>query len=114
MTEQPLDDIAAAEEDQELMDFVEAQAKERERLVQKQADKYMRKHRREIRRLEKHAEKTLLEGNKEGYIYAIGKLRTLIGKDVSRDVLESLWKTSREQVLTIAHSYAEAKANIGH
>lgn len=67
----------------------------------RRARKILRKHRFELRRLEKHAQKCLLELNKEGYIYAIGKIRTIIRQPLSREQLEELYESSVNTVLSI-------------
>ncbi|AFN37300.1 hypothetical protein VH12019_00333 [Vibrio phage VH1_2019] len=104
------DEIVDVVEDQEVLDYLDELQAQRRALVEKEAHRRIKKNSREIKRLHKHAEKCLIEGNKAGYVYAIGKLRSITGQTVGDDVLETLWKTSREQVLTIARSFAEAKA----
>lgn len=83
---------------------------------QNQIDKhtalFFKKNKRELKRLEEWAKTTLIEGNKEGYIYAIRKLRAVTGKSVSEDVLETLYETSRDEVLKIIRSYSEAKSSL--
>lgn len=107
MTEaQPVNET---EYDQEITDHIEEQANKRKEMVEKLAHKRIKKMSREIKRLEKHAQACLLADNKEGYIYSIGKLRGIINKPVTRDVMESLYKTSREEALKIIASFEAAK-----
>jgi hypothetical protein len=65
----------------------------KEQAVQR-ANKILKKSKRELQRLQKHAEKCLLELNKEGYIYAVGKIRTIIRQPMSDKELEILYETS--------------------
>ncbi|CAM0044558.1 hypothetical protein VPHF86_0098 [Vibrio phage F86] len=101
-----------AETEEERTAIQEMAAAHRQHEIEKEANRRVRKNKREIARLRKHAEACLFSENKEGYIYAIGKLREFTGNPVSRDVLETLWETSHEQVVKIATSFAEAKANL--
>lgn len=79
---------------------------ENEKLTQEQKEfrdrmfkKIFTKNRREITRLEKHAKHCLITNNKDGYIYAIGKLRKIVGKgEIDQQTAESLWLTSKERL----------------
>ncbi|AGB07076.1 hypothetical protein [Vibrio phage XZ1] len=104
------DEIVDVVDDQEVQEYLEQINAQRRALIEKEAKRRIKKNSREIKRLRKHAEKCLIEENKAGYIYAIRKLRSITGQTVGDDVLETLWETSREQVLTIVRSFAEAKA----
>lgn len=64
----------------------------------KQADKILKKNRLELRRLKKQYEDSLLSGNKEMFKYTLAKLRTIYKQQVSEDILEMCWKTSRETI----------------
>lgn len=103
------DEIVNVEEDHELTEMIRGQQELIKAETERRTAKYMKKHAREIKRLRAHGEKCLLEENKEGYIYAIGKLRTLIGKPVTRDVLESMYQTSIDEVLRIIENFQAAK-----
>ncbi len=106
-------EIVDVVEDQEVLDYLETLQNQRRELVEKEAKRRIKKNSREIKRLHKHAEKCLIDDNKDGYIYAIRKLRSITGQNVGDDVLETLWQTSRDQVLTIIRSFAESKATVG-
>ncbi|MGL5582930.1 MAG: DUF2654 domain-containing protein [Cetobacterium sp.] len=73
-------------------------------IADKRAKKILKKNKREIDRLKAHAEKCLYEMNKEGYKYAIGKIRTIIRKPLSDELLEVLYNTSLERIIEIAQS----------
>lgn len=80
-----------------------------EAVAMKRADKILKKNRREIERLKLHAEKCLFELNREGYIYAIGKIRTIIRKPLSHEALGALYDTSVERLIELAKEAAEQK-----
>lgn len=101
-------DIVEMTEDREVLDHIEKLRIEREAIIKKEAERRVKKHHREIKRLRKHAEACLLANNKQGYIYSVAKLRTITGNTVSDDILETLWTTSREEVLRIINSYSSA------
>lgn len=82
------------------------------KLGQKRAMKVLTKNKREIQRLEKLGHEALATGNGESYKYAVGKIRKIIGKPVDDDILESLWKTSREQIVQIIKSGIEAEQKL--
>ncbi|CAL9973971.1 hypothetical protein VPHD479_0176 [Vibrio phage D479] len=103
-------DIRNVEDDEQVEEYAQQMQAERAAMVEKQTNRYMRKNAREIKRLRAHAEKCLLDENKEGYIYAVGKLRKIIGKEVSRDVLETMYETSLEEVVKIIQNFQEAKS----
>lgn len=64
------------------------------RMLRKQADKILRKNRTELNRLRSIAEKALMTGNKEQYIYAIGKSRDLLKQPYTEQLLSTMWETS--------------------
>lgn len=105
-------DIAEAVTDPEVEAYLEKLREHHKDTVEREAKKRVRKNRFEIRRLNKHATQCLIDGNKDGYIYAIGKLRSITGQSVSVDILETLWQTSYDQVVKIATSFSEAKSNL--
>lgn len=82
------------------------------RMGQKRAQKVLSKNKREIQRLEKLGHEALAYGNAESYKYAVGKIRQIIGKPVDDDILETLWITSREQILNLIHAGTEAEKQL--
>lgn len=63
------------------------------------AERHMKKYKKEIDRLKQHAEDCLITNNKDGYIYAIDKLRQLtFKKKLDYKTMESLYITSKEKV----------------
>ncbi|QAX98607.1 hypothetical protein AsFcp4_185 [Aeromonas phage AsFcp_4] len=94
------------------------EAKEREQaliksMVEKKSKKYLAKHGKEIKRLREHAEECLHVCNKDGYIYAIEKLRVLtMQKPIERSVLESLWLSSKQRYdELVMEAYAKVNEN---
>lgn len=79
------------------------------RMGQKRAQKVLTKNKAEIKRLEALGHKALFECNREAYIYAVGKIRKIIGKPTTDDVLEMLWRSSRDQVAEIIKAGIEAE-----
>ncbi|WVX87526.1 hypothetical protein EniLVp02_0187 [Vibrio phage EniLVp02] len=112
----PEQDIIAEQDERE---FIESHTADQEMVAkllessraarQKAAEKYLRKNKREILRLEKLAKDALIDDNEESYIYAIGKLRSFTGGNVDVDVLRTLWKTSREQVVNLTATAFESQ-----
>lgn len=68
-------------------------------IAEKRAHKILKKNSREIERLKQHAEKCLYELNRDGYIYAIGKLRKIIRKPLNDEALGALYDTSVERIV---------------
>ena len=77
-------------------------------IADKRARKVLKKHKREIDRLKAHAEHCLYNLNREGYVYAIGKIRTIIRSPLSDMELNALYDTSVERIIELAR---EAIAN---
>lgn len=77
--------------------------------AQKRADKVIKKNKRELDRLRKHANHCLLTLNKDGYIYSIGKIRQIIKKPLSYDELGVLYDTSLERIVQLARELIEGK-----
>lgn len=71
-------------------------------VADKRARKILKKHKREIDRLKQHAQDCLYNLNREGYIYAIGKIRTIIRKPLDHDTLGALYDTSVERIIELA------------
>ena len=82
-------------------------------VAEKRAAKILKKNKREIDRLTKHAEKCLFEMNREGYIYAIGKVRTIIRNPMSHEALGALYDTSIERLIELANEAIESKTKRG-
>ncbi|AUR85830.1 coil containing protein [Vibrio phage 1.081.O._10N.286.52.C2] len=101
--------IKDVQADPEVMEYMDTMREQRDAMVKKEANRRIKKNQREITRLRKHAEECLISNNKAGYIYAIGKLRAFTGQSVAEDVLEVLWTTSREQVMSIVTNFSEAR-----
>lgn len=85
-----------APEDSELTEQINKTLSANEEAAEKLANRKIRKNKREISRLNDLATCALIANKKHSYIYAIGKLRSFINKPLAADVLETLWKTSRE------------------
>ena len=62
------------------------------------AQKFMRKNKAEWKRLHKHAENALFEGNKEQYVYAIKKMRDMLKQPYNDELIETMWITSNQQL----------------
>ena len=78
-------------------------------IAEKRAAKILKKNKREIDRLQKHAEECLFSMNREGYIYAIGKIRTIIRKPLSHEALGVLFDTSVERLIELANEAIKSK-----
>lgn len=80
--------------------------------AQRQAERYMRKNRREYKRLRNHAEEALFAGNKSQYVYAIKKLRTMLKQPYTEEMIDQLWNTSinslRDLYREASQKYARA------
>ncbi|ASZ76320.1 hypothetical protein [Proteus phage PM2] len=76
--------------------------------AEKRAEKILKKNKREINRLKTLYEESLLSGNKEQFIYALGKLRKIYKQSTERGVLEYCYETSRKAMFKIIE---EAKEN---
>ncbi|UIW12363.1 MAG: hypothetical protein [Enterobacter phage ENC20] len=64
----------------------------------RKAQKFMRKNKAEWKRLHKHAENALFEGNKEQYVYAIKKMRDMLKQPYNDELIETMWITSNQQL----------------
>lgn len=67
----------------------------------RQAQKYLRKNKAEWKRLHAHAEAALLSNNKAQYSYAIKKMRKMLKQPYTDDLIDTMWRTSRESVRNI-------------
>lgn len=67
----------------------------------KQAQKILKKNKREIERLKKHAGECLIKNEYFGYSYAIKKLRDFYKQPYNEDLIKSMWNSSRQAMLDI-------------
>lgn len=74
----------------------------------RQAQKYLRKNKTEWKRLHKHAEAALMANNKAQYCYAIKKMRKMLKQPYTDDLIDAMWRTSRESVKQV---FIEAMKN---
>lgn len=82
-----LESIDYAFDAEEIQRRIEADAK-------RKADKILKKNKREIERLKKHAGECLIKGEKFGYCYAIKKLRTFYKQPYTEELIEQMWNSS--------------------
>lgn len=67
-----------------------------------QAEKHIKKHQKEIDRLNAHAEKCLFEDNYEGYHYAVNKLRVIYKQDeLTKEVSKQLYTFTRNELIKL-------------
>ena len=71
------------------------------RLSKERADKILKKNKKEIARLKRHAELCLYQNNKAGYVYAISKLRGIYRQPSSDALCRVLFDTSREKIIEL-------------
>lgn len=69
--------------------------------AQRQADAILKKHKREIARLNKHAQGAVLENNFPAYKYALTKLRALYRQPTTDELVETMWQTTRQTIWNI-------------
>ncbi|QDH49153.1 hypothetical protein PHYNN_115 [Pantoea phage Phynn] len=72
--------------------------------AQRKADQFMRKNRREWKRLNNRASDALLSGDKEAYSYAIRKMRDMMKQPYNEKLIESMWVSSRAAVIDMIRS----------
>lgn len=70
----------------------------------KKAEKILKKNKREIARLKKHAENCIITNNFFGYSYAIKKLRGFYKQPYNDELIQMMWDTTRQSVLDIIES----------
>ena len=104
MTNQEIKIDSLSQLDPEVKDYEEKLFEE----AKKRAEKILKKNKREINRLKSLYEESLLSGNKEQFIYALGKLRGIYKQSTERGVLEYCYETSRKAMFKIIE---EAKEN---
>lgn len=78
-----------------IQDRIEAEA-------MKKAQKLIRKNKREITRLKKHAGECVLNGNYFGYQYAVKKLRDFYRQPYTDELVLQMWNSTRQAVIDIA------------
>ncbi len=66
-----------------------------------QTSSILRKNRREIERLNKHAQVAVLENNYQAYAYAIRKLRGIYRQPFTEEMIYIGWQTTRKTVWEI-------------
>lgn len=81
---------------EEELDSIKGTRIEQEAL--RKAQKFMRKNKAEWKRLHKHAENALFEGNKAQYVYAIKKMRDMLKQPYNDELIETMWITSNQQL----------------
>lgn len=69
--------------------------------AEKEAQAILKKHKREIERLNKHAQGAVLENNFEAYKYALTKLRGLYRQPTTDELVETMWQTTRQTIWNI-------------
>lgn len=89
------------DEDKELTDHLNNMLSNKQEQIKRKVNKMVRKHRREMKRLRILGENALINGKEEQYVYAIGKIRSLVGMNIPDDILHTMYKTSRERVLQL-------------
>ena len=72
--------------------------------AEKQANAILKKHKREIERLNKHAQGAVLENNFEAYKYALTKLRGLYRQPTTDELIVTMWQTTRQQIWNIINA----------
>lgn len=79
-------------------DEISAIEERNRRMALAQGGSFIRKHRREIERLNKLAQAAVLENNYDSYSYAIRKLRKLYRQPHTDELILAGWQTTRKQV----------------
>jgi uncharacterized protein YbcC (UPF0753/DUF2309 family) len=69
-----------------------------------QADKILKKNKREIDRLLKWIYKATEEGNYPAYDYALRKLRKIYRQPVTDELVKTMYETTRQQIRDIIHA----------
>ncbi|QFR55920.1 hypothetical protein JC221_274, partial [Yersinia phage JC221] len=54
----------------------------------RKAEKFLKKNRREWKRLHKHAEEALFDNNKDQYVYAIKKMRDMLRQPYTEELID--------------------------
>lgn len=96
------DNVNVEQEDEELTAYINENIEKLQNDAKIRLMKVMRKNRREIKRLNDHATECLISNNKDGYKYAINKIRSIAGLS-DNNQLDVLWETSRERVIQLIY-----------
>lgn len=68
------------------------------KLAENAANRYIKKHAKEIKRLQEHAKDCLIVNNESGYKYAVNKLRDITRQPKLNDeALDGLWASSKKR-----------------
>ncbi|ADG60015.1 hypothetical protein Acj9p115 [Acinetobacter phage Acj9] len=95
-------DAQIAEEDRLDYEFEASKIQTRiEADAKRQAEKILKKNKREIARLKKHAEQCVLTGNYFGYQYAVKKLRDFYKQPYTEQLIRDMWTSSRGAIVDI-------------
>ncbi|ARW57483.1 hypothetical protein [Serratia phage X20] len=71
------------------------------------AQKIYRKNKRELDRLNHHAQTAVLENNFEAYKYAIEKSRTILRQPFTDEIILTGWNTTRRQIWEIINDHSK-------
>lgn len=71
---------------------------------EKQAQAILKKYKREIKRLNLHAQGAVLENNFDAYKYAIEKLRTIYRQPYNDELIVNMWATTRHQIWSLINA----------
>lgn len=69
------------------------------------ADKIIKKNSRELERLNKHAQQSVLDNNFAAYKYAIEKSRKILRQPFNDELIKVQWETTRRQIWEIVNGY---------
>ena len=69
------------------------------------ADKIVKKNSRELERLNKHAQQSVLDNNFAAYKYAIEKSRKILRQPFNDELIKVQWETTRRQIWEILNGY---------
>lgn len=98
-----LDTVDIVDPEQEMANLQEKMLTKAKADALFKAQKIVKKNRREIARLKKHAEKCVLTDNYFGYQYAIKKLRAIYQIKSDNLDIPTLWATTQKELHNIIH-----------
>lgn len=75
------------------------------------AHKHLKKNRKEIKRLQRHAELCLYSNNFAGYSYSIKKLRGIYKQPYNDELIKMMWSTTREALFEAVRLAAAKNTN---
>lgn len=99
--QQELELSQTEKEREELIEEIQREAMSKARM---QADKIYRKNKRELSRLNKHAQSAVLENNFEAYKYALEKSRDILRQPYNDELIATMWQTTRRQIWEIINA----------